>query len=137
VNLEELGAAMFLSDAVDEIREKLVKHRLAPRKYLWQTILKEIAKTSSFNGAYAQIIERMIEEFLKPLDDATIISLWSETEVGMSKEHEDNLYIIAGLRMDLEVELLEKVTDVAYYEATGKRPKRPSIFDHDPESDWD
>ena len=27
--------AMYLTGAVDEIREKLVRHRLAPRKFLW------------------------------------------------------------------------------------------------------
>jgi hypothetical protein len=40
---------MYLAEAVDAIREKLVQHRLPGRKTLWATILKQIAKQD--NGA--------------------------------------------------------------------------------------
>lgn len=127
---------MFLNDVVDDLREKLVKHRLAPRKFLWQTILKQIAKQSSFDGAYATIIEKMISEFLAPQDDATIISFWKETEVGMGHEDEAELYLADGLRMDVEVEVMEQLTHMAHYEATGKWPKlRRSLDEREP--DWD
>jgi hypothetical protein len=81
-----MGAAMYPSEAVDEIREKLVKYRLAPRKFLSRTILKQIAKQDCFDGAYAGEIQEMIKSMLRPLDDATIISLWRETVVGMCKK---------------------------------------------------
>src|SRR5947209_531554 len=96
-----MGAAMYLSEAVDEIREKLVKHRLAPRKFLWRTILKQIAKQDCFDGAYADTIQKMIQALLRPLDDA-IISLWRETEVGMCNENEADRTFADGLRSDVE-----------------------------------
>ena len=127
---------MYLTKAVDEIREKLVRHRLAPRKLLWPTILKQIAKQDSFDGAYAEIILEIIRSFLQPLDDATIISLWRETEVGMGDETEDDHLFPNGLRMDVEMELLQQITDLAWYEATGRWPKpRRNFDDHEP--DWD
>jgi hypothetical protein len=43
---------MYLTEAVDGIREKLVQYRLGPRKFLWPTILKQIAKQNCFDGAY-------------------------------------------------------------------------------------
>ena len=126
---------VYLFDAVDEIREKMVKHRLAPRKFLWPTILKQIAKKDSFDGHHADIILEAIRVFLKPLDDKTIISLWRETETGMGDEAEDECLFPFCCRMDLEMELLQQITDLAWYEATGRWPKPVRNFD-DPEPDW-
>jgi hypothetical protein len=128
-----MGAAMYLSEAVDEIREKLVKHRLAPRKSLWRTILKQIAKQDCFDGAYADTIQEMIQVMLRPLDDATIISLWRETEVGMSNENDADRYFTDDLRYDVAMEMLQQITDMAWYEATGK-PRR-NFDDHEPDCD--
>lgn len=38
--------------------------------------------------------------------------------------------------MDVEMELLQQITDDAWYEATGKWPKPRRNFD-DPEPEWD
>jgi hypothetical protein len=124
---------MHLSEAVDEIREKLVQHRLAPRRFLWATILKQIAKQDSFDGAYADTILEMIRSLLRPLDDATIISLWRETEAGMCDETGADRFFPDDLRMDVEMELLQQVTDSAWEEAKGSRPRRRD-FD---EPEWD
>jgi hypothetical protein len=42
---------VFLTEAVAEIREKLVQHRLSGRKILWATILKQIARQDAFDAA--------------------------------------------------------------------------------------
>jgi hypothetical protein len=126
---------MCLSEVVEEIREKLLHHRLTGRKTLWPTMLKQIAEQDSFDGAYADTILEMIRSVLRRLDDAAIISLWRETETGMCDETEDACLFPDDLRMDVEMELLQKVTDLAWAEATGSRPKRRrSDFD---ESDCD
>jgi hypothetical protein len=127
---------MYLSEAVDEIREKLVKHRLAPRKFLWRAILKQIAKQDCFDGVYIDTIQEMIRALLRTLDDATIVSLWRETEVGVSNDNEADRYFTDDLRSDVEMEILQQITDVAWYEATGKWPTPRRDFD-DPEPDWD
>jgi hypothetical protein len=134
--MERVELVMYLSEAVDEIQGKLVRHRLAPRKFLWPTILKQIAKRDCFDGVYADTILEYIRSLLRPLDDATIISLWRETEVGMGDETEDDHLFPFDLRMDVEMELLQQLTDLACYEATGKWPKPRRNFD-DPEEDWD
>lgn len=43
---------MYLTEAVDEIRDTLVQHRLSGRKTFWATILKQIAKQDGFDGQY-------------------------------------------------------------------------------------
>ena len=108
---------MYLTEAVDAIREKLVQDRLSGRKTLWATILKQIAKQDAFDGAYADTILEIIRSLLRPLDAATIISLWRETEVGMCDETEDIRLFPDDLRMDVEMELLQQVTDLAWQEA--------------------
>jgi len=40
------------------------------------------------------------------------------------------------LRYDVEMEILQQIMDMAWYEATGKWPKPRRNFD-DPEPDWD
>ena len=112
-----MEVAVYLTAAVDEIREQLVQHRLAPRKFLWTTILKQIAKQDCFDGHYADVILEAIRAFLKPLDDKTIISLWRETEVGMSDDAEDDCLFPDSCRMDLEMEMLQQTTDLAWWEA--------------------
>lgn len=108
---------MYLTEAVAEIREKLVQHRLSGRKTLWATIQKQIAKQDAFDGAYADTILEIIRSLLRPLDAATIISLWREREVGMCDETEDDRLFPDDLRMDVEMELLQQVTDLAWGEA--------------------
>jgi hypothetical protein len=128
---------VYLVDAVGEVREHLVHHRLAPRKFLWPTILKQIAKQDSFDGHHADTILEAIRVFLKPLDDGTIISLWRQTETGMCDETEDECLFPPCCRMDLEMELLQEVTSLAWEEATGRRPKQSRGNSDDPEPDWD
>ena len=111
---------MYLSEAVDAIREKLVQHRLPGRKTLWATILKQIAKQDAFDGAYADTVLEVIRSFLRPLGAPTIISLWRETEVGMCVETLDDRLFPDDLRMDVEMELLQQVTDLAWEEANDR-----------------
>jgi hypothetical protein len=39
--------------------------------------------------------------------------------------------------MDLEMEILQQITDLAWEEATGRRPKPNRRDFDDPEPDWD
>lgn len=114
---------MYLTEAVDEIRDTLVTHRLSGRKTLWATILKQIAKQDSFDGHYADTILNAIRAFLKPLDDKTILSLWRETETGMCDNTEDECLFPDCCRMDLEMEILQQTTELAWWEAEQLKPK--------------
>jgi hypothetical protein len=108
---------MHLTEAVDTVREKLVRHRLPGRTTLWSTILKQIAKQDAFEGHYADTILEIIRSFLSQMDDGTLISLWRQTEAGMGDETEDECLFPDPVRMDLEMELLQEITDLAWTEA--------------------
>jgi hypothetical protein len=108
---------MYLTEAVEAIREKLVRHRLSRRTTLWATILKEIAKQDAFDGQYADMMLKVMRSFLSLLDDGTIISLWKQTATGMGDETEDECRDPDSIRMDLEMELLQEITDLAWGEA--------------------
>jgi hypothetical protein len=122
--VERVELVMYLSEAVDEIREKLVKHRLAPRKFLWRTMLMQIKKAGYFDGHLENPILEAIRSFVRPLDDATIKSLWRETETGMCNENDADRWFTDDLRYDVEMEILQHLMDMACYEATGKWPNR-------------
>jgi hypothetical protein len=127
---------MYLSEAVDQIREKLVKHRLAPRRFLWRTILQQVKKRGGFDGHLENPIMEAIRSLLRPLDDATIISLWRETEIGMGREGEADRYFPDDLRYDVEMEILQQLMDIACYEATGKWPKCSTRNPDDLDDEW-
>src|SRR5262249_55449147 len=108
---------MYLTEAVEAIREKLLRHRLSGRTTLWATILKQIAKQDAFDGEYADVIVEVMRSFLSQVDDRTIISLWKQTATGMSDEVEGGCPDHTSVRLDLEMALLQEITDLAWEEA--------------------
>ena len=110
---------MDLTEAVEAIREKLIEHRISRSANLWSTILKQIRKQDSFDGHYADTILEIIRSFLSQLDDQTAIGLWRTTEAGLADDTEDDYLFPDSIRIDLEMELLKAVTDLAWNEAKG------------------
>jgi len=108
---------MGLTEAADAIREKLIEHRISRTATLWSTILKQIRKQDSFDGQYVDTILDIIRSFLRQLDDETSIALWRTTEAGFANDAEDDCLFPDCIRIDLEMELLEAVTDLAWNEA--------------------
>jgi hypothetical protein len=85
---------------------------------LWATILKQIARQEGFDGPYVETILETIDACLKPLDDRMIIGLWRQTEVGMVDDSDDESCPLPDCcRMDLEMELLQEITHLAWEEA--------------------
>jgi hypothetical protein len=110
---------MELTEAVSAIREKLMDHRVSRTAALWSTILKQIGERDSFDGKHADTILDIIRSFLSRLDNQTVIALWRTTEAGFADETEDECLFPDSIRMDLEMELLKEVTDLAWNEANG------------------
>ena len=108
---------MELTEAADAIREKLIEHRISQRANLWSTIIKQIRKQDAFDGQYADTILVIIRRFLSQMDDHSAIVLWRTTETGFSDETEDDCLFPDCIRIDLEMELLKAVTDLAWNEA--------------------
>ncbi len=108
---------MELTEAADAIREKLIEHRISRTANLWSTILKHISKHDFFDGQYVDTILEIIRSFLSQLDDETSIALWRTTEAGFADDTEDDCLFPDSIRMDLEMELLWAVTDLAWNEA--------------------
>ena len=107
---------MELTEAADAIREKLIEHRISTAN-LWATILEQIRKQDSFDGHHADTILECIRSFLSRLDDRTAIDLWRTTEAGFADDAEDDCLVPDCVRIDLAMELLEAVTDLAWDEA--------------------
>jgi len=59
----------------------------------------------------------IIRSFLSRLDDQTAIGLWRTTEAGFADDTEDDCLFPDCIRIDLEMELLKAVTDLAWNEA--------------------
>ncbi len=108
---------MELTEAADAIREKLIEHRISQRANLWSTVLKQIRKEDAFDGQFADTILEIIRSFLSQLDDETAIALWRRTEAGFADDSEDDNLFPDCIRIDLEMEVLKSVTDLAWNEA--------------------
>lgn len=53
----------------------------------------------------------------------SILSLWRETETGMCDDTEDECLFPDCCRMDLEMEILQQTTEMAWWEAEQLKPK--------------
>jgi|GEM_PF-7031949 hypothetical protein len=111
---------MEFDDVVDVIREKLLQHRISGKATLWSTIVTRIASNDSFDAKYADTILEAIRSLLESLDDRTVISLWRQSETGMGDDTEDDCLFPDCCRMQLEMELLQTITDLAWAEAKQK-----------------
>jgi hypothetical protein len=108
---------MHLIEAVDTIRDKLVEYRISRTASLWSVILKQVRKNDSFDGKYADTILEIIRSFSSQLDDGSTVALWRTTEPGLGDDSEDDCLFLDSIRIDLEMELLKAVTDLAWSEA--------------------
>jgi hypothetical protein len=108
---------MDLTEAAEAIREKLIEHRISQRANLWSTILKQIRKEDAFDGNHADTILEVIRSFLSRLDDRTTIGLWRTTEAGFADDTANDCLFPDYIRIDLEMEILKAVTDLAWNEA--------------------
>ncbi len=112
---------MDRTEATEAIREKLMEQRISRTANLWSTILKQIRKQYSFDGNYADTILEIIRAFLSRLDDQTAIGLWRTTEAGFADASEDANLFLDSIRIDLEMELLKAVTELAWSEAEERK----------------
>jgi hypothetical protein len=108
---------MDLIEAADGIRERLIAHRISRRTNVWSKMLTQIRKQDCFDGEYAETIQEVIRSFLSQLDDQIAIQLWRTTEAGFTDDTEDDCLFPDHIRMDLEMEILKGVTDLAWHEA--------------------
>ena len=108
---------MYLSQAVDDIRERSLQKRISKRSCLWAAIVKQLARSDGFDGEYADIVTEIVRAFLNRLDNATIIELWKQTDTGMRNASEDETLQADCLLMELETDLFQEVIDVACREA--------------------
>lgn len=84
---------------------------------LWTTILGQIRKQNSIDGALADAVQEVIEAFLKALDEDAMNSMWEETETGMQSEYRAEETGPLEIQEDLRMELLDEVTGLAWMEA--------------------
>ena len=114
--------------AVDDIRETATEYRLpgSKRKFLWATILAQVAKSDMCDGSLADLLLDIIRDYLKRPTAQEVISMWLETETGGGDDPEGLL--ADCVRIDLEMELLAEVTRVAWDEAKCLHAKAKASF---------
>ena len=108
---------IVLDEVLDLIREQLTGLQLPDGKSVWATILAQILRQNSFEGQHAETILELIRRYLKLLDDQAIFALYRQTETGMTDTAHDDQLFADSCRVDLEVELLREVTNLAWAEA--------------------
>jgi hypothetical protein len=111
--------------ATDDIRQAAIEHRLpgpGRKKFLWATILAQVAKRDCCDGALADLLLEIIRDYLKKPSDEDIIAMWLETESGLADDPET--LFVDCTRNFLEMELLAEVTNIAWEEARPQGQKK-------------
>jgi hypothetical protein len=119
-DVERRMSAMLLADAVDHIRDALGRQCACGKERLWSRVVMQIRKNQWFDARYADIMLEVIRSFVNTLPDNEAVSLWRDTEPGMQNQDDDEELFIDSVRMDLEMELLELLTEAAYEEANAR-----------------
>ena len=78
-------------------------------------MLRQLGERDSFEGEFADTFLDLIRKFLAGLSDEAVIDLWCQTETGMGDDPEEQ--VAEFVRFELEEELLDEVTKVAWDEA--------------------
>ena len=75
------------------------------------------AKRDAFDGHSADTILEVIRSFLSQADENSMFSLWRQTQTEMGDVDDDECLFRELVRMDLEMELLRQITNLAWEEA--------------------
>lgn len=84
---------------------------------VWSKIVAQISERDSLDASYCEIVEKGISDYLNKLDDDAKRQLWTETESGLGSDAEAQDFLIDSIEMELEMELLDEVTQYAWHEA--------------------
>ena len=83
---------------------------------MWDIIVHQIKNTDSFDGRYYDLIQGIVNEHISQMKDGEVILIWKETETGMNRDYEPEDVSIDSLKMDLEEELMDEITKIAWSE---------------------
>ena len=83
--------------------------------------MKQTAKDGGFDGHLVDPILEMIDALLAELTEEAIKSMWEETETGMGSAYKAAELFVEELRQDLQMEILDQVTKLAWQEAQDRR----------------
>lgn len=112
--------SIHLYEVVQNIIGVLKNHQapIGSNVDIWEKILSQIRERDSFNASYCDVIQDVISDYLKKLDDDSKRYIWKETETGCKDNDSDvqDIYI-DSISMDLEQELLDEITRYAWDEA--------------------
>ena len=103
--------SLNLSHAIYRIISDLDKtHVDDEEKSVWSSIIMQIKKSDSFSNKYVHVIENRIEGFIDRITDGEKITLYNETETGITNPIDIETAIISQVELDLQMELLDEVT---------------------------
>jgi hypothetical protein len=121
-----MGLAKAIADVIDILRGRPVGGG-GPDD--WELMVAIIAENDGLPNCEVERIEEAIDEAYRGWSDAQRRAIWYETESGTPDDDSLCDTSLNGIRNDLQVEMLDEVTKVAWQEASelkaaAKRPLR-------------
>lgn len=83
---------------------------------LWEMTVHQIKIKNSIDGLYYNLIQDIVNEYIKKLKDEEVINIWKETESGMNRNFEPEDLPTDSLKLDLEEEIMDEITTIAWSE---------------------
>ncbi len=80
---------------------------------LWELMACQFSKNGACDQFLVDMAEDVIRKYLERIKKKDIFEMWRETEVGLGSEDEIDTLYVDSLRMDVEVELLVRITNAA------------------------
>ena len=83
---------------------------------LWDMTVHQIKNKDSVDGRYYDSIQGIVNEHISQMKDDEVIIVWKETETGINRDYEPEDVPIDSLKFDLEEELMDEITKIAWSE---------------------
>jgi hypothetical protein len=114
---KDLGIAIW--DLTDILTERLSD----TGRSVWSELVRHCCD-GTVDQKYVTPVEQQIPKYVASLSEADKREIWSDTDAGQMNGDDETEWMIEGIEMDLEAELLAGLLEQAFREAERQERKR-------------
>ncbi|MFH1699550.1 MAG: hypothetical protein ABIE07_03090 [Candidatus Zixiibacteriota bacterium] len=107
------GVSEFIKIIIDELNTKPCPDN--EEMNIWDMVVYQIKKKDSIEGVYYDLTQNVVNDNISKLKNEEII-IWKETESGINRDYEPEDVPIDSLKLDLEEEIMDEITNIAWHE---------------------
>jgi predicted nucleic acid-binding protein len=106
------GMSEFINSIIQTLNSKSYPEN--HEMNLWEVTINQIKNKNSIDGRCYSIIQNIVNQSIKNLRDEEVMQFWKETELSINRDFEPEDIPIDSLKFDLEEEIMDEITTIAW-----------------------